>query len=123
MDCESTSRLGKLLRTVNILYSPSLFVSAIGGQVKRLADHQDMPTVHTVRTISTGREPIHDPTNCYKPYKYALRFVSICLRSRWLGKALLNRQLMPTIRTVRTIRTDRKPIHDASQIVRRAVVE
>ena len=54
--------------------------------------------------------------------KYALRSVSIRQRSRWLGKAPLNWQDMPTIRTVRTIRTDREPIHDPSQIVRRAVV-
>ena len=25
------------------------------------------PTVRTVRTIRTDREPIHDPTNCYGP--------------------------------------------------------
>ena len=66
-DRESTSRPNKLLRNVNILYGPSLFVSAIGGRVKRLLNLQDMPTVHTVRTIRTDREPIHEPTNCYRP--------------------------------------------------------
>ena len=66
-DHESTSRPDKLLRTVNILYGPSLFVSAIGSRVKHLLNLQDMPSVHTVRTIRTDREPIHDPTNCYKP--------------------------------------------------------
>ena len=64
---ESTSRPDKLLRTVNILYGRSLFVSAIGGRVKRLLNLQDMPTVRTVRTIRTKCEPIHDPTNCYRP--------------------------------------------------------
>ena len=53
--------------------------------------------------------------------KYALQYVSIRQRNRWSGKAL-NRQDMPTVRTVRTIRTDREPIHDPSQIMRRAVV-
>ena len=33
---ESYSRPDKLLRTVNILYDPSLFVSAVGSRVKRL---------------------------------------------------------------------------------------
>ena len=64
---ESYSRPDKLLRTVNILYDPSLFVSAVGGRVKRLLNLQHMPTVRTVRTIRTDREPIHDPTNCYGP--------------------------------------------------------
>ena len=64
---ESYSRPDKLLRTVNILYDPSLFVSAVGGRVKRLLNLQHMPTVRTVRTIRTDREPIHDPTNCYRP--------------------------------------------------------
>ena len=66
-DRESTSRSDKLLRIVNILYGPSLFVSAIGSRVKRLLNLQDLPTVHTVRTIRTDREAIHDPTKCYKP--------------------------------------------------------
>ena len=64
---ESYSRPDKLLRTVKILYDPSLFVSAVGGRVKRLLNLQHMPTVRTVRTIRTDREPIHDPTNCYGP--------------------------------------------------------
>ena len=64
---ESYSRPDKLLRTVNILYDPSLFVSAVGGRVKRLLNLQHMPTVRTVRTIRTDREPIHDPTDCYGP--------------------------------------------------------
>ena len=64
---ESYSRPDKLLRTVNILYDPSLLVSAVGGRVKRLLNLQHMPTVRTVRTIRTDREPIHDPTNCYGP--------------------------------------------------------
>ena len=64
---EYYSRPDKLLRTVNILYDPSLFVSAVGGRVKRLLNLQHMPTVRTVRTIRTDREPIHDPTNCYGP--------------------------------------------------------
>ena len=69
----------------------------------------------------TGREV--DSRQTVTDLKYALRSVSIRQRSRWLGKALLNWQDMPTIRTVRTIRTDRERIHDPSQIVRRAVVE
>ena len=32
---ESTSRPDKLLQAVNMLYGPSLFVSAVGGWVKR----------------------------------------------------------------------------------------
>ena len=59
---ESYSRPDKLLRTVNILYDPSLFVSAVGGRVKRLLNLQHMPTVRTVRTIRADCEPIHDPS-------------------------------------------------------------
>ena len=46
-DRESTSRPDKLLRTVSISYGPYLFVSALGGRVKRLHSQQDMPTVRT----------------------------------------------------------------------------
>ena len=59
---ESYSRPDKLLRTVNILYDPSLFVSAVGSRVKRLLNRQNIRTVRTVRTIRADCEPIHDPS-------------------------------------------------------------
>ena len=43
-DRESTSRPDKLLRTVSIPYGSCLFVSTLGGRVKRLHNQQDMPT-------------------------------------------------------------------------------
>ena len=61
-DRKSTSRPDKLLRTVSIPYGRYLFVSALGGRLKRLHNQQDMPTVRTVRTIRTDREPIHEPS-------------------------------------------------------------
>ena len=100
---ESYSRPDKLLRTVNILYDPSLFVSAVGGRVKRLLNLQHMPTVQqfvrsvqSVRIVSqfTTRQTVTDR-------KYTLRSVSI--RQRSIGsrvKRLLNRQNIPTVRTV-----------------------
>ena len=74
-------------------------------------------TVNLIRVVNL----LHD-RQTVTDRKYALRSVSVRQRSRWLSKAPLNWQDMPTIRTVRTIRTDREPIHDPSQIVRRAVV-
>ena len=45
---ESYSRPDKLLRTVNILYDPSLFVSAVGGRVKRLLNLQYWTTIEII---------------------------------------------------------------------------
>ena len=69
----------------------------------------------------TGRESTSPPDKLVQTVNM-LYSPSICQRSRWLGKPPLNWQDMPTIRTVRTIRTDRELIHDPSQIVRQAVV-
>ena len=106
---ESYSRPDKLLRTVNILYDPSLFVSAVGGRVKRLLNLQHMPTVQqfvrsvqSVRIVSqfTTRQTVTDR-------KYTLRSLiwlrSVSIRQRSIGsrvKRLLNRQNIPTVRTV-----------------------
>ena len=118
---ESTSRPDKLLQTVNILYGPSLFVSAIGVGwsaclICRICQ-QFIRSVQSVRIVSqfTTWQTV---TN----RKYAFRSVSIPQRKRWSDKALLNRQNMWTVRTIRTICTDREPIHDPSHIVRQAVV-
>ena len=101
-DRESTWRPDKLLRTVNILYGPSLFVSAMGDQVKGLICKICQQLIRSVQSVRIVREFTTRQTVTDRKFYGPSLFVSA--EGGWVYRALLNCQDMPTIRTVRTIR-------------------